>query len=77
LQGWDAARDSRRSARQRPSLAACTGRGQKKYPARAGGATADVAAICFACAWLPDRSSDQAMLEAITRLVRALGTDRA
>ena len=38
-------------------------------------ATADVAAACIACAWLPDRVSDQSTREAITRLGRALGTD--
>lgn len=40
-------------------------------------ATADVAAACIACAWLPDRVSDQTTREAITRLARALGTDLA
>ncbi len=40
-------------------------------------ATADVAAACLACAWLPDRVSDQTTREAITRLVRALGADLA
>jgi arginase len=40
-------------------------------------ATADVAAACIACAWLPERVSDQATREAITRLARALGTDLA
>jgi arginase len=40
-------------------------------------ATADVTAACIACAWLPDRVSDQATREAITRLARALGTDLA
>jgi len=40
-------------------------------------ATADVRAACIACAWLPDRISDQATREAITRLARALGTDLA
>jgi arginase len=40
-------------------------------------ATADVVAACIACAWLPDRVSDQTTREAITRLVRALGTDLA
>ena len=40
-------------------------------------ATADVTAACIACAWLPDRVSDQAAREAITRLARALGTDLA
>ncbi len=38
-------------------------------------ATADVRAACIACAWLPDRVSDQATRDAITRLGRALGTD--
>jgi arginase len=38
-------------------------------------ATADVKAACIACAWLPDRVSDQATREAITRLARALGAD--
>ncbi len=37
-------------------------------------ATADVRAACIACAWLPDRVSDQTTREAITRLARALGT---
>jgi arginase len=36
-----------------------------------------VVAACIACAWLPDRVSDQPTREAITRLVRALGTDLA
>jgi hypothetical protein len=36
-----------------------------------------VAAACIAFAWLPDRVSDQTMLEAITRVARALGTDLA
>jgi arginase len=40
-------------------------------------ATADVRAACIACAWLPDRISDQTTREAITRLARALGTDLA
>ena len=40
-------------------------------------ATADVAAACLACAWLPDRVGDQTTREAITRLARALGTDLA
>jgi arginase len=39
--------------------------------------TADVTAAGIACAWLPDRVSDQATREAITRLARALGTDLA
>jgi arginase len=38
---------------------------------------ADVTAACIACAWLPDRVSDQTTREAITRLARALGTDLA
>jgi Arginase family len=38
---------------------------------------ADVTAACIACAWLPDRFSDQVTCEAITRLARALGTDLA
>jgi arginase len=40
-------------------------------------AAADVRAACIACAWLPDRVSDQATRETITRLARALGTDLA
>lgn len=40
-------------------------------------ATADVVAAYIACAWLPDHVSDQATLEAITRLASALGTDLA
>jgi arginase len=40
-------------------------------------ATADVTAAGIACAWLPDRVSDQTTREAITRLARALGTDLA
>jgi arginase len=40
-------------------------------------ATADVRAACLACAWLPDRVSDQTTREAITRLARALGADLA
>jgi arginase len=40
-------------------------------------ATADVTAACIACAWLPDRVSDQTTRETITRLARALGTDLA
>jgi arginase len=40
-------------------------------------ATADVKAACIACAWLPDRVGDQATLEAITGLARALGADLA
>jgi arginase len=39
--------------------------------------TADVKAACIACAWLPDRISDQTTRETITRLARALGTDLA
>ncbi len=39
--------------------------------------TADVRAACIACAWLPDRVSDQAAREAITRLAGALGADLA
>jgi arginase len=38
---------------------------------------ADVKAASIACAWLPDRVSDQTTHEAITRLARALGTDLA
>ena len=38
---------------------------------------ADVTAACIACAWLPDRISDQATRETITRLARALGADLA
>ncbi len=37
-------------------------------------ATGDVKAACIACAWLPDRISDQTTREAITRFARALGT---
>jgi arginase len=40
-------------------------------------ATADVRAACIACAWLPDRVSDQSARQTITRLARALGTDLA
>ena len=40
-------------------------------------ATADVIGASIACAWLPDRVSDQATREAITRLARALGADAA
>jgi arginase len=40
-------------------------------------ATADVKAAGIACAWLPDRVSDQATREAITRLARGLGADLA
>jgi arginase len=38
-------------------------------------ATADVKAASIACAWLPERVSDQATREVITRLARALGAD--
>jgi arginase len=38
---------------------------------------ADVTAACIACAWLPDRVSDPATRETITRLASALGTDLA
>jgi arginase len=38
-------------------------------------ATADVRAAYLACAWLPDRAGDQATLEAVTRLARAVGAD--
>ena len=38
-------------------------------------AAADVVGAYIACAWLPDRVSDQTTREAITRLARALGTD--
>jgi arginase len=38
-------------------------------------ATADVRAVCIACAWLPDRVGDQTTRETITRLVGALGLD--
>jgi arginase len=40
-------------------------------------ATANVTAACIACAWLPDRVSDQATRDTITRLARALGADLA
>jgi arginase len=40
-------------------------------------ATTDMRAAGTACAWLPDRVSDQTTREAITRLARALGTDLA
>ncbi|GIH07196.1 hypothetical protein Rhe02_52630 [Rhizocola hellebori] len=40
-------------------------------------ATADVRAAYIACAWLPDRVSDQTTREAISRLTRALGADVA
>jgi arginase len=40
-------------------------------------ATANVAAAYLACAWLPDRVSDQTTRETITRLARALGADLA
>ena len=39
--------------------------------------TADVTAACIACAWLPDRISDQTTRETMTRFTRALGTDLA
>jgi arginase len=38
-------------------------------------ATADVLGASIACAWLPDRVSDQTTRDAITRLAGALGTD--
>ncbi|HEX4064297.1 MAG TPA: arginase family protein [Streptosporangiaceae bacterium] len=37
-------------------------------------ATVDVKAVSMACAWLPDRVSDQATRDTITRLAKALGT---
>ena len=40
-------------------------------------AAADVKAAGIACAWLPDRVSDHATREAITRLAGALGADLA
>jgi len=40
-------------------------------------AIADVKAASIACAWLPERISDQATREAITRLAGALGADLA
>ena len=40
-------------------------------------AAADVKAACIACAWLPDRVSDQTTRETITRFARALGADLA
>jgi arginase len=40
-------------------------------------ATADVRAACIACAWLPDRISDQSTRQTITRLAGALGPDLA
>jgi arginase len=40
-------------------------------------AAADVRGACIACAWLPDRVSDQAARETITGLARALGADLA
>ena len=40
-------------------------------------ATGDVKAAGIACAWLPDRVSDQATREAITRLAGALGANLA
>ena len=39
--------------------------------------TADVRAACIACAWLPERISDQTTREAIAQLARALGADLA
>ena len=36
-------------------------------------ATADVAAACIACAWLPEHAGDQASRRTITRLTAALG----
>jgi arginase len=38
---------------------------------------ADVRAACIACAWLPDRISDQTTRATITRLAGALGTNLA
>ena len=38
-------------------------------------ATADVAGAGIACAWLPDRVSDQSTRDTITRLGRALGSE--
>lgn len=40
-------------------------------------AAADVIGACIACAWLPDRVSDESTREAITRLAMALGADLA
>ncbi len=40
-------------------------------------ATGDVRGASIACAWLPDRVSDRATRETITRLARALGADLA
>ena len=40
-------------------------------------AAADVRAACIACAWLPDRVSDQTTCQVITRLAAALGADLA
>ena len=40
-------------------------------------AAGDVRAACIACAWLPDRVTNQTTREAITRLARALGADLA
>jgi arginase len=40
-------------------------------------ATGDVRAASIACAWLPDRVSDPATRETITRLAKALGADLA
>ncbi len=40
-------------------------------------ATANVKAACIACAWLPDRVSDQSTRKVITRLAAGLGADLA
>ena len=40
-------------------------------------ACTDVRAACIACAWLPERISDQTTREAIAQLARALGADLA
>jgi arginase len=40
-------------------------------------ATADVAAACIACAWLPDRIGDQTTRAAIVQLAGALGAELA
>ena len=40
-------------------------------------ATGDVRAACIACAWFPDRVSDEVTRQTITRLARALGADLA
>jgi enamine deaminase RidA (YjgF/YER057c/UK114 family) len=48
-----------------------------RVQSRSARATADVAAACIACAWLPDRVSDQTTPEAITRVARAFGTGLA